>query len=90
MAAIAGSDRGALPLAVGAGGSIEEEHAAVIDLLGLVIFSTIIVIGLLDLRSGLGPFAMYRSGAVIGVDRQALVTGRRGDDNQPTPPASAH
>jgi hypothetical protein len=33
----------------------------VIDLLGLVIFATIIGIGLLDLRSGLGPFALYRS-----------------------------
>jgi hypothetical protein len=47
----------------------------VIDLLGLVIFITIISIGLLDSKSGLGPFAMYRSGAVIGVDRQSPVTG---------------
>jgi hypothetical protein len=62
----------------------------VINLLGLVIFATIIGIGLLDLRSGLGPFALYRSDAVIGVDRQTPVTGRRGDDNQPRPPASAH
>jgi hypothetical protein len=61
-----------------------------IDLLGLVIFATIIGIGLLDLKSGLGPFALSRSGPVIGVDRQAPVTGRRGDDNQPRPPASAH
>jgi hypothetical protein len=60
-----------------------------IDLLGLVIFATIIGIGLLDLKSGLGPFAVYRSGAVIGVDRQTPVTRRR-DDNQPRPPASAH
>jgi len=55
-----------------------------------MIFATIIGIGLLDLRSGLGPFALYRSDAVIGVDRQTPVTGRRGDDNQPRPPASAH
>jgi hypothetical protein len=61
-----------------------------IDLLGLVIFATIIGIGLLDLKSGLGPFALYRSGAVIGVDRQTPVTRRRGDDNQPRPPVSAH
>jgi hypothetical protein len=61
----------------------------VIDLLGLVVFATVISIGLLDLKSGLGPFAMYRSGAVIGLDRQASVTGRRGDDNQPRPPAPA-
>jgi hypothetical protein len=60
-----------------------------IDLLGLVIFATIIGIGLLDLKSGLGPFTMYRSGAVIGLDRQASVTARRGDDNQPRPPAPA-
>jgi hypothetical protein len=61
----------------------------VIDLLGLVVFATVISIGLLDLKSGLGPFAMYRSGAAIGVDRQAPVTGRRGDHNQPRPPAPA-
>ena len=60
-----------------------------IDLLGLVVFITIISIGMLDLKSGFGPFAMYRSEAVIGVDRQAPVTGRRGDDNQPRPPAPA-
>jgi hypothetical protein len=61
----------------------------VIELLGLVIFATIISIGLLDLKSGLGPFAMYRSGAVINVDRQSPVTGRRGDDKKPRPPAPA-
>ena len=60
-----------------------------IDLLGLVVFATVISIGLLDLKSGLGPFAMYRSAAVTGVRRRAPATGRRGDDNQPRPPAPA-
>jgi hypothetical protein len=59
----------------------------VIDLLGLVVFTTIVGIGLLDLKSGLSPFAMYRSATVIGVGRQAPVAGRRGDDDRPRPPA---
>ena len=41
-----------------------------IELLGLLIFATIVGIGLLDVKSGLGPFAMYRSGTVTGVSRQ--------------------
>jgi hypothetical protein len=61
----------------------------VIELFGLVVFATVIGIGLLDLKSGLGPFAMYRSGAVIGVGPQAPATGRHGDDNRPRPPAPA-
>jgi hypothetical protein len=61
-----------------------------IDLLGLVVFTTVIGIGLLDLKSGLSPFAMYRSATVTGGRRQAPATERRGDDNQPRPPASAH
>jgi hypothetical protein len=64
-------------------------HVAVIDFLGLVVFMTVISIGLLDLKSGLGPFAMYRSGAVIGVGPQAPGPGRHGDDKQPRPPAPA-
>ena len=60
-----------------------------IDLLGLVVFTTIIGIGLLDLKSGLGPLAMYRSATVTGVRGQAAATGRRGDENQPRPPAPA-
>jgi hypothetical protein len=61
----------------------------VIDFLGLVIFATVVGIGLLDAKSGLGPFAMYRSGTMAGVDRRAHATGRRGDGNQPRPPAPA-
>jgi hypothetical protein len=64
------------------------ECAAVLDLLGLIIFMTTVGIGLLDLRSGLGPFATYRSVAIPDVGRPAA-TGRRGDDNHPTPPAPA-
>ena len=67
----------------------EEERAAVIDLLGLVVFTTVVGIGLLDRKSGLSPFAMYRSAAVTGVRRRASATGRGGDDNQPRPPAPA-
>ena len=49
----------------------------------------VISIGLLDLKSGLGPFAMYRSGAMVGGGPQTPATGRRGDDNRPRPPAPA-
>ena len=41
-----------------------------IDLLGLVVFTTVVGIGLLDRKSGLSPFAMYRSAAVTGVRRR--------------------
>jgi hypothetical protein len=64
-------------------------HATVIDLLGMVVFATIVGIGLRDLRSGLSPFAMYRSPTVTGVHLRAPVTERRGDGNQPKPPAPA-
>jgi hypothetical protein len=61
----------------------------VIDLLGLVVFATVISIGLLDLKSGLGPFAMYGSAVVTGVRRPAPATGHRDDDNRPRPSAAA-
>jgi hypothetical protein len=67
----------------------DEEYAAVIEFLGLVIYATVVGIGLLDLKNGLSPFAMYRSVTVAGVGRSAPATGRRGDGNQPTPPAPA-
>jgi hypothetical protein len=61
-----------------------------VDLVGLVIFATIIGIGLLDVKSGLGPFATYRLAAVTGVRRRAPANEHRGDDdNQPRPPAPA-
>jgi hypothetical protein len=60
-----------------------------IDLLGLVIFGAVIGIGLLDAKSGLSPFATYRSVAVADVRRRAPATGSPGDDNQPRPPAPA-
>ena len=56
-----------------------------IDLLGLVIFAVIVGIGLLDLQSGLGPIAMYRSPA--GARLAAVDSGDRGDGNQPEKPA---
>ena len=55
-----------------------------IDLLGLVIFMVTIGIGSLDMRSGLGPFAMYRSAA--GERHSTTDTSHRGDDNQPEKP----
>jgi len=61
----------------------------VIDLFGLVVFTTIVGIGLMDMKSGLSPFAMYRSATVAGIRRQAPASARRGDDNQPRPPAPA-
>jgi hypothetical protein len=66
-----------------------EEYVAVIDLFGLVLFATVVGIGLLDVKSGIGPFAMYRSPMVTGVGRRAPMSKRRGDDNQPNPPAPA-
>jgi len=60
-----------------------------VDLLGFVIFATVVGIGLLDVKSGLSPFAMYRSAAVVGVRRRAPVTGHSGDDDQSRPPAPA-
>ena len=56
-----------------------------IDLLGLVIFAVIVGIGLLDLKSGLGPFAVYRS--PTGARLVTVDTGDRGDGNQPEKPA---
>jgi hypothetical protein len=61
----------------------------VIELLGVVIFATVIGIGLLDVRSGLNPLAKYRSATVIGVHERASAPGDRGDDNEPRPPAPA-
>jgi hypothetical protein len=63
--------------------------AQVVELLGLVIFATVVGIGLLDVKSGLSPFAMYRSAAVISARRRASAVGHGGDDNQPRPPTPA-
>jgi len=61
----------------------------VVEFLGLVIFATIVGIGLLDVKSGLGPFAMYRSAGVISARRRAPAVGHGGDDKQPRPPTPA-
>ena len=58
------------------------------DLLGSVIFATMIGIGLLDLQSGSGPFARYRSAPSRDRGRTPNA-GRTGEDNQPTPPEPA-
>lgn len=67
----------------------DEERAAVIDLLGMVVFATIVGIGLLDGRSGLSVFAVYRSPTVTSIRRRVPVTERGGGGNQPKPPAPA-
>jgi hypothetical protein len=61
----------------------------VISFLGFIIFATIVGIGLLDRRNGLTVFAMYRSASVNGISHRASLTERRGDGNQPRPPAPA-
>ena len=61
-----------------------------IDFLGLVVFATIVAIGLLDGRSGLTVLAMYRSAGVTDLHRRVAVTERRGGGgNQPMPPTPA-
>ena len=60
----------------------------VIDLLGMVVFGTIVGIGLLDGRRGLSVFELYHSAGVTG-RRRAPKTKRDGGENQPQPPAPA-
>ena len=60
-----------------------------IDVLGLVVFATIVGIGVLDVRSGLSPFAMFRSAGMADLRRRAPLTESGGDENQPRPPAPA-
>jgi len=59
-----------------------------IDLLGMVVFATVVSIGLLDGRSGLSVFAIYRAPTASDV-RRAPLTERGGGRNQPKPPAPA-
>jgi hypothetical protein len=59
------------------------KEADVLTFLGLVVFATIVGIGALDGRSGLGLFARYSSASLTGVRRRAPATKRRGDGNQP-------
>jgi hypothetical protein len=61
----------------------------VIDLLGTVVFGTIIGIGLLDGRCGLSVFALYHSAGVTGHQGRAAKTNRDGGENQPKPPTPA-
>ena len=64
----------------------EKEDAAVIDLLGVVVFGTIVGIGLLDGRRGLSVFARYHSACVTGRQGWAPKTNRGGGENQSKPP----
>jgi hypothetical protein len=66
-----------------------KEDAAVIDLLGMVVFGTIVGIGLLDGRRGLSVFALYHSDGVPGSERRPPSTKRDGGENQPKPPTAA-
>lgn len=60
-----------------------------IDLLGMVVFGTIVGIGLLDGRRGLSVFALYHSAGVTGRQGRAPTTNRDGGENQPKPPTPA-
>jgi hypothetical protein len=61
----------------------------VIDVLGSVVFATIVGIGVLDMRSGLSPFATFRSAGMTDLRWRPPLTERGGDGNQPRPPAPA-
>jgi hypothetical protein len=60
----------------------------VIDLLGLVVFGTIVGIGLLDGRRGLSVFALYHSAGMTGRQGRAP-KAKRGGENRPEPPTPA-
>jgi hypothetical protein len=64
-------------------------ESAVIDLLGMVVFGTIVGIGLLDGRRGLSVFAVYHSAGVTGGEGRAPKAKRDGGENQPKPPTPA-
>jgi hypothetical protein len=65
------------------------EGADVITFLGLVVFATIVGIGALDGRSGLGLFAIYRSVSLMGARPRPPAMERGDDENPPKPPAPA-
>jgi hypothetical protein len=58
----------------------------VIDLLGMVVFATIVSIGLLDGRRGLSVFERYHSADLTGRQRAPK---HGGGENQPQPPTPA-
>jgi hypothetical protein len=66
----------------------KEEDAAMIDILGTVVFGTMVGIGLLDGRRGLSVFELYHPAGVTGRLR-APKTKRGGGENQPQPPKPA-
>jgi len=60
----------------------------VIDLLGFVIYLTVVAIALLDARSGLTVLAMYRPAGLTELRRQRPTKESSGG-NQPLPPTPA-
>ena len=60
-----------------------------IDLLGFVIYLTVVAIALLDARSGLSVLAMYRPTGSTELRRQQPTEESRGGGNQPLPPTPA-
>lgn len=58
------------------------------DLLGFVIYLTVVAIALLDAKSGLTVLAVYRSAGSTDLRRRRLPEEERRDGgNQPLPPA---
>jgi hypothetical protein len=55
----------------------------------MVVFGTIVGIGLLDGRRGLSVFALYPSAGVTDRQGRAPKTKRGGGENQPNPPTPA-
>lgn len=60
-----------------------------IDLLGFVIYLTVVAIALLDARSGLTVLAMYRSVGSTDLRRRSPVEESRDGGNKPLPPTPA-
>ena len=61
----------------------------VISFLGVIVFTTIIGIGVLDRNSGLSLFAKYRSMRDGGRPRTGTMSGHRKGGNRPGPSAPA-
>jgi hypothetical protein len=59
----------------------------VISFLGVIVFATIVGIGVLDRNSGLSLFAMYRSARAGWPPPAGTVSERRRGENRPEPPA---
>ncbi len=60
-----------------------------ISFIGVIIFGTIIGIGILDRASGLTVIGRYTASGMSGFWPRSPETGRRGGEDQPKPPAPA-